>query len=182
MKRYIAIYIVFICLGAMSFSGCGAGVMKAGAPERVNEGEDTDPFSYGDEFSMVDFDKKTTSEPHHTLNSKKSKGDEPPRYNDIQNNRDKSKSTETRSRNLFSDVYGYRVQIGIDEDKEKMEKLEKYASLKVDVEVYLEFESPFYRVRVGDFVSKKEAETYVKKVKDIGFKDAIWVITKINAP
>ncbi|MFC1528833.1 SPOR domain-containing protein [Candidatus Latescibacterota bacterium] len=48
--------------------------------------------------------------------------------------------------------------------------------------VYLEFETPFYRLQVGDFTTKADAEKHVKILKDKGFKESLWVITKINRP
>ncbi len=63
---------------------------------------------------------------------------------------------------------GYRIQIlkasgneAIDVIEEsKMEFSEKY----IDIPVYLTFDEPDYRVRVGDFRTRLEAEEFLKKI------------------
>jgi len=77
-------------------------------------------------------------------------------------------------------VYGYRIQIGIDEDKDRMEKLAERARMETDLRVYLEYEAPFYRVRVGDFRTRDEAERYIRILKSKGFKDSLWVMSEIE--
>jgi len=44
--------------------------------------------------------------------------------------------------------------------------------------VYVEFEPPFYRVRVGDFQTRKEAESFVKVLQDLGFRGSFWVMKR----
>jgi cell division protein FtsN len=72
------------------------------------------------------------------------------------------------------------VQIGIFEERKSADKCREEALSKVSLNVYIEFEAPFYRVRVGDFKDKKEAEKYVKVMQENGFKGAFWVIKNIR--
>ena len=77
-------------------------------------------------------------------------------------------------------VMGYRVQIGAFENKDNAEKLQKTASSKFDFPVYIEYQAPFFRVRMGNFKEKSEAEIYIRLLKYEGFSDARWVPSYIN--
>jgi len=55
-----------------------------------------------------------------------------------------------------------------------------YARSKVDLKVYVVYEVPFYRVRLGDFQTRTEAEKHVKILKEMGFKESLWIPSKIN--
>ena len=90
--------------------------------------------------------------------------------------------SDTHGEELSSSIYGYRVQIGIFDNQESAERLRRSARSKADLNVYVEFDTPFYRVRVGDFTTKADAEKYVKILKDKGFQESLWVIKKINKP
>jgi cell division septation protein DedD len=92
----------------------------------------------------------------------------------------RSQQSNDRRRVAETTGSGYRVQIGIDDNKERMENLVQYARSRVDYPVYLEFEPPFYRVRVGDFRTREEAEQCVRRLKSDGFENALWVMSAIN--
>jgi hypothetical protein len=75
----------------------------------------------------------------------------------------------------------YRVQIGILDNKTDADKLAKYARSNTDYPVYVEYITPFYRVRVGDFVRKSDAEKCVIFLQKKGFSDARYVFSDINS-
>jgi hypothetical protein len=86
-------------------------------------------------------------------------------------------------------VFGYRVQIlALDASKPgSKEKAEKYAkqaenALRGEYKVYVEYIPPYYKVRVGDFLSRAEAEKMKMKLRAIGYFDAWIVETEINPP
>jgi hypothetical protein len=62
-------------------------------------------------------------------------------------------------------VQGFRVQIFLGEPDEasrvKFEFMENYER----VSVYSLFESPYWKIRVGDFETRREAERFLKKLK-----------------
>lgn len=62
-------------------------------------------------------------------------------------------------------VDGFRVQVffdsGNNSKKSAQTAREKFIELYPDIAAYLTFKSPYYRVRVGDFRTKLEAEGYL---------------------
>lgn len=180
MKKYVVFAIILSCIAMMIFSGCSRAV-KSG--DRISRDMDyeVDPFDYGDEFLHLT-EKRQDSEAG-KLKSGKDDSDKnkissiPPDY---LNNQDKRSSTDVPEQGSNMNILGYRVQIGAFENKENAEKTAESARLKFDLPVYITYQAPFYRVRIGDFVEKREAEIYVKEVKEKGFSDARWVPTSIN--
>jgi hypothetical protein len=75
---------------------------------------------------------------------------------------------------------GYRIQVySGDKKEEAMKAKNKVYDLAPDVDVYPEFRSPVFRVRVGDFLDRLEANyVLVKLQKD--FPNALIVPDKIN--
>ncbi len=79
-------------------------------------------------------------------------------------------------------VLGYRVQICATPDEQEARSYLHEALLKFpDQGVYLTFDSPYYKVRVGDCKSRFEAEELQKRVQKNGFPDAWVVRTKVYA-
>ncbi|NIR51080.1 hypothetical protein GWO43_20950 [candidate division KSB1 bacterium] len=75
---------------------------------------------------------------------------------------------------------GYRVQIIQTTDRQKAKDVQKDAVLRFDEDVYLVFDPPFYKVRVGDFVNWFDAEKLQRLAMRKGFRDAWVVRTKVN--
>jgi len=76
-------------------------------------------------------------------------------------------------------VDGYRVQILAIAEETAAREMRKEAILKQDRDVYLEFKNPYYKVRVGDCISRADAEKLQQDLVEKGFLDA-WVIrTKV---
>jgi hypothetical protein len=79
---------------------------------------------------------------------------------------------------------GYRVQIysgsnRIDANKIKSDFLETYMGEKI----YFEYKQPYYKVRVGDYRTKVEAQKmYQMLLLDIRFKGVLIVPDDINFP
>ncbi|MCX6271985.1 MAG: SPOR domain-containing protein [Bacteroidetes bacterium] len=80
---------------------------------------------------------------------------------------------------------GYRVQIFFDSGNESKRKaidsrtefLSKYPS----VPAFLTFQEPFYKVRVGNFRSRVEADGFLEKIH-LEYPNAFTVKDKINFP
>ncbi len=91
------------------------------------------------------------------------------------------KNTETR----FREVNGFQVQIFVTKDLERAtlvreEARELFADL--GYAVYLTFESNLYKVRVGDAVSREEAETIKDEARDRNYREAFIVRAKVRVP
>ena len=63
------------------------------------------------------------------------------------------------------EVKGYRIQITSNNDRSKIYALrsEVYSKFS-DIKNYLEYDQPYYRLRIGDFKTRLEARSYLEKV------------------
>ncbi len=78
-------------------------------------------------------------------------------------------------------TYGYRVQILATSEKGKADMFAKEAQARFpDQKVYVEFIPPYYKVRIGDFITREEAETFRAKAKSLGYFDAFIVESQIT--
>tara|TARA_Y100001934_G_C12030783_1_gene621282 strand:+ start:328 stop:762 length:435 start_codon:yes stop_codon:yes gene_type:complete len=76
---------------------------------------------------------------------------------------------------------GYRVQILATRYFEYADSLAISISSKINDSVYVEFETPNYKVRVGDFIYRNSAELLQKELLKMGYKTA-WILrTRITA-
>jgi len=82
-------------------------------------------------------------------------------------------------------IPGYRIQIFFDSgNNSKKGALAIKASFITkypDVEAYIIFQEPYYKVRVGDFRTRMEAEGFLEKIIE-DFPNAYRVNDKINYP
>ncbi len=70
---------------------------------------------------------------------------------------------------------GFRLQVyessSVDAANHNLKKFKK----ALDDSVYMIFEAPLYKIRTGNFITKKEAETRKKVLKNKGYRD-IWIV------
>ena len=181
MKKYITLAIILCSILILNSSGCSRAV-KSVEQGRKDSPDNIDPFDFGDEFNQ-----KITIKPNLRTDENKSREkstDESSKASsitsDYQNDLQKREETNSSKPSLNVNILGYRIQIGAFEYKENAEKIAESARSKLDLPVYIIYQAPFYRVRVGDFKEKGEAEKYVKIIMKKGFNDARWVPTSIN--
>ncbi len=70
---------------------------------------------------------------------------------------------------------GFRVQLMQTSDREEANHIRRMAILRFDKEVYMVFEEPYYKVRLGNFATADAAEGFRKVAEEKGFPDA-WVV------
>jgi len=70
----------------------------------------------------------------------------------------------------------FRIQIGATELFGDARREKKIAEEVFDQLVYLDYEVPYYKLRVGSFADRRSAEQYLRKSKMAGYKTA-WVVT-----
>jgi hypothetical protein len=70
---------------------------------------------------------------------------------------------------------GYRVQLIASPLKEEAESVAELAKGLFTEKVYLEYMEPLYRIRIGDFVRKDEAEKIRDKALELGYENA-WIV------
>lgn len=92
-----------------------------------------------------------------------------------------STSSPDSLRNIIGTTDGYRVQVlstdDIDEANLVRSEIYEKTSRK---EVYIIFEPPFYKVKVGDFTSKSEAENLRFNLNQLGYTESKVVQETVN--
>jgi hypothetical protein len=79
------------------------------------------------------------------------------------------------------EINGYRIQIFRTEDLNEAKRRESiYIDTFGEDNVILIFEKPFYRIRVGRFRNKEEAEEFYNSLSQRGIQDAIIVPDRVK--
>ncbi|KAF0199898.1 MAG: sporulation domain-containing protein [Bacteroidetes bacterium] len=85
----------------------------------------------------------------------------------------------------MSTLDGWRVQIffdsGANSKKRATDILNRFNNQYIDSKAYLSFKEPYYRVRVGDFRTRLEAEGFMKTIQ-AEYPNAFATADKINPP
>jgi cell division septation protein DedD len=77
-------------------------------------------------------------------------------------------------------VQGYRVQLFASENEENANEARKKAVFKFNEQVYLDFQGAYYRLYVGDFIERKDAERLADDAQLKGFEGAWVVPARVN--
>lgn len=92
-----------------------------------------------------------------------------------------SKKIETKNNTTKKSNYGFRIQISIsDELSECQKKKNELQKLFPEYRFYILHEFPFYKLRLGDFQTRKEAEIHLKILNEKDIKNIMIVPDKIN--
>ncbi len=78
-------------------------------------------------------------------------------------------------------VPGFRVQLFSTDLEFEARMVEEKALIEFEESIYLIFDSPIYKVRVGDCTTRAEANKLRQKAVDVGFSDA-WVVQSKVTP
>ncbi len=70
---------------------------------------------------------------------------------------------------------GFRLQIYETSSKLTADSIVTYFQDLLSQEIYLVFEAPLYKLRIGDFLSKKNADVQKSKLEKMGIKN-IWIV------
>lgn len=85
----------------------------------------------------------------------------------------------------YIQINGFRVQLLLSKSVESATVLKEEAGqifAADDHKVYLIFDAPNYKVRVGDARTRDEAESIRELARSHGFRDAFIVKSKVNVP
>ena len=77
--------------------------------------------------------------------------------------------------NMEKLVKGYRIQVMISENQEDLIEVKDSLEKLIQEKIYIQFELPNYKLRVGNFSSRKKAELYRNKIARLGYRSS-WVI------
>jgi hypothetical protein len=165
MKRSI---IVIFCLFLLDLSCATTQKTPKEQPERkespVNMIEDFDPSSLNDEIISIKPKSKKDEQTFVPSSLVKT---------DTANTSGDSIQVETRQ------VPGYRVQIAAVTNQQDAIEIRRKAMLDFEnANVYLIFEPPYYKIRVGDFEYRHTAEELQQKAIQLDYKDS-WIVPTI---
>lgn len=86
-----------------------------------------------------------------------------------------------KSRNIIGTADGYRVLVISTDNLEKANNVRSEIYFKTqNKEIYISFEPPFYKVKVGDFTERDEASDLKFKLNQLGYGEARVVQETIN--
>lgn len=77
-------------------------------------------------------------------------------------------------------VYGFRVQIFASSTEENAGRVASDAREVFDDRVYVEYIAPYYKVRVGDYLTHEEVEPLKDKALSLGYRGAFIVETMVS--
>jgi hypothetical protein len=75
----------------------------------------------------------------------------------------------------YIEISGFRVQLISTQDINEALKVRTQADSLYNLPVYIDFESPNYKVRIGNYATNDEAQTAQRRMQNQGFKFA-WVV------
>jgi hypothetical protein len=83
--------------------------------------------------------------------------------------------TRSETGGELREMPGFRVQIFVGGDEFEARQMEEQALMSFDESVYLIFDSPNYKIRIGDCKTRTEANELRQRAVGSGYKDA-WVV------
>ena len=78
------------------------------------------------------------------------------------------------------EVMGYRIQLFSTDDFVSATAAHEQAMLEFsETGVYLAYDAPYYRIRIGDFQNRIDAESFLNRVVRMGYSDAYSVPSRV---
>ena len=109
--------------------------------------------------------------------------DPEPRWPEIMNplsNNNYIKSIDKSLDSNITEIEGFRVQVFATQDRGKADILQKELALKFKENIYIIFEAPNYKLRIGDFLDRDKAEILRKELAGSSYPSS-WILrTKIQ--
>jgi cell division septation protein DedD len=175
MTGIMSIYRVVLVIGLLlSISGCRGA--RPGDEKAETEGV-SHPGDLRFDPLELPADKEIVPQTHPRYTSIVSKSDDSAK---AASNADQK---EAAARDLEENAIGfqvYRVQLFTSELFGEAQKARLVAEEIFDRPVYLDYEVPYYKLRVGDFADRGAAEEYQMRAKAVGYSNAWVVMTNVN--
>ncbi|MFL3052089.1 MAG: SPOR domain-containing protein [Candidatus Neomarinimicrobiota bacterium] len=109
--------------------------------------------------------------------------DPEPRWPEIMNplsNNNYIKSIDKSLDSNITEIEGFRVQVFATQDRGKADILQKELALKFKENIYIIFEAPNYKLRIGDFLDRDKAEILRRELASSNYPSS-WILrTKIQ--
>lgn len=162
MKR--AVYLIRMAIGILLFCGIGCAGSRATKVDVVLV-EEFDPEVLNDDDISVrpDLPLQTPSSEEASMAAEEPKAVVPERP-------DTTKEDEPPVPETL--IPGYRIQIATTLKRDSAERLKEEIASRLNVRAYVEYApsvSPFYKIRIGNCRTKKEAEELRRRAEDAGY-------------
>jgi hypothetical protein len=172
--QYIFIFLIPVLLISCSASTAGrygneesSKENKTAKKETSNKGENNENFDMTAYHATFNVERK----------EKAIKSEKP----DVWYNYKNKASSDTSAPQIVGQVNGYRVQVFSTDNLEEADSVRTELYLETNQKaVYITFEPPFYKVKVGDFLKISEAKDLSFKLNQIGYTEARVINDKIN--
>jgi len=99
--------------------------------------------------------------------------------NQIIDNRIHTSSSNQNQSEEFIRTVGWRVQIAATMNSDESERIQQEAESKFDYPIYIDYEQPYFKVRIGDCTSFEDTREILDEVRKTGYEDAFIVRTNI---
>ncbi|UCD19500.1 MAG: SPOR domain-containing protein [candidate division WOR-3 bacterium] len=77
-------------------------------------------------------------------------------------------------------IYGFRVQIFASNTEENATRVAEDARGAFNDRVYIEYVAPYYKVRIGDYLTREDIEPVKNKALSLGYRGAFIVETMVT--
>jgi hypothetical protein len=142
-------------------------LIACGGSRKTNESKPADTGGItGLENLNEDFDPLQLAEPPIPIR---------PKMEEKQEATSTDESTAQRAGKIPKEIIGYRIQLFQTEDAREAREFQKDALLRLDIDTYVSHDNPYYKVRIGDFTGRYEAEGFLLTLEDKGYKGA-WIV------
>jgi hypothetical protein len=166
MRSIVVFYLaLFLTLGA----GCAFapkarfGPQNEEVEEEVEQVEDFDPLSL-DEGGVQTVEEEEQTDPRDQREEER-----PVTLPDIEEPKDSEQ------------LQGYRVQIFVSSNLESAQRIVAEAETIFPQEVYLQYDAPYYKVRIGNCLTRREGDLLQENAIRRGYRDA-WVVRSLVYP
>jgi hypothetical protein len=85
---------------------------------------------------------------------------------------------EKDGRDVYSE--GFRIQCFASSQIERIRSEQKLLESKVKYPIYIVFNTPYYKLLIGDFIKRSDADNALIKLKELGYPDSWVTRSKIN--
>ena len=171
MQKSMTITILLI-LGAFMIMvwGCAFAPTSRFKPQEKDTKEETGEVEQIEDFDPMTLDDDDTT-PSESVKPEVREAEEKP---DV--------SPDTTGAEEFDQVQGYRIQIFLSSNLENVQKIMEEASEIFTEKAYMKYDAPYYKVRIGDCLTRREADLLREKAVRHGYRDAWVVRTLVNIP
>jgi len=171
MKKWLFITSL---LSILLIYGCSASSPNRYGEAATKTSENSNAKEYKEDFNLAPYRQKIDTK---DFNLDSSFGNN----NDVWYNFEVDSSIDTTAPQIIGKTDGYRLQIFVTDNLQQADSIKDDAQTKLnEKDVYISFDPPFYKVKIGDFKNYSDAKDFRFKLNQLGYAEARIVNDKIN--